>query len=88
MLSCIIQKIGEHSFTIMATHFMVFKSIDILVNLVFFKGNVDEKIILGFPISFPQIRIVYAIAGIFMPMVGIAIVKKIRQIFIGRKETK
>lgn len=64
-INVIVSKLGEASVYIMGYHFIIFKLIDaIIYKLGIF--YIDKK---AFPIGCPQLRIIYVIMGLLIPMI-------------------
>ena len=74
VLEKIISKIGNYSMFIMGYHFIIFKCIDVVISKI---NNVSIEQLNLFPFSFPQMRIIYFVGGIFIPVIAREAVKKI-----------
>ena len=59
---------------IMGYHFIIFKCIDVVISKI---NNVSIEQLNLFPFSFPQMRIIYFVGGIFIPVIAREAVKKI-----------
>ena len=63
--------IGKNSFSIMALHFLIFKTIDLVYsNIIGLSGNLGM-----FPYSYPQLGVVYVLLGVFLPILFISLGK-------------
>ncbi len=66
---------GKNSFYIMALHFICFKLIDSIIGLI---CKLNKNILKIYPISFSQLRIMYFVAGVIIPLLIVFFFEKVR----------
>lgn len=76
-VTSILSYIGANTFQIMCLHIMCFKIVDfIIINLI----TKDYSILSKFTYSYKSLTIVYTLIGVFMPIIIVELIKKLRTI--------
>lgn len=79
LTSRIFRLFGATSFYIMAFHFMVFKGVDAIIGKL---CMVDYDVLLLYPYSFEELRLVYILLGVILPAFIAILVCKLKKALI------
>jgi fucose 4-O-acetylase-like acetyltransferase len=62
----IFENLGRMSFWVMSLHCMVFKTLDGIAGVIL---KTESDVLTLFPYSFPELRLIYILLGLFFPMI-------------------